>query len=155
VDLTSIPKRYQRQAQALLNELRKQNAVGWNDKMELIRGTDTLRGTNVVDLARHALSKSKGAKHTRPNGFYALRPVLLDRNVPTSLINNAAWLQSTPSKHYGPIESSTPPATPLKPRSPSSSRVLRDRDWGSMKTSSRQAKQAKSQVCLVYTRLFS
>lgn len=82
----------------------------WNDLGELIVDGKSIHGSNIVDLIYDVL---KGRKSSQPIGWQHFLRVLIDSNVPESLLSNVerrTLLKKIKSKT--PTGSATPPSLP-------------------------------------------
>lgn len=99
--LQSIPLANRRQAQGLLDSWARIPGVHWDDRLTLTVNGQPVSGSNVIDLARHAVSRVRAHRKTPypqpPPGFDIMRDLHTSENLPRSLINNPVWLPSPPA----------------------------------------------------------
>lgn len=98
IPLDSVPKQYKTKANALLNYMKSDKDVEWDDQARLILKGKVIPTSNIVDLIHDGLRMRKKAK--RPVGWKELSRHFAGKNIPTELIGNEEW--------------KTPPASPVK-----------------------------------------
>ena len=90
----SLPQSVRIRAATLLNQLRRNRLIQWdNDNHEMIVDGRAIPGSNIIDLASHAVSQRQAARPIRgspgpPPGFNKFAQVLREANVPRALIKN-------------------------------------------------------------------
>ena len=90
----SLPQSVRIRAATLLNQLRRNRLIQWdNDTHEMIVDRRAIPGSNIIDLASHAVSQRQAAGPIRgspgpPPGFNRFAQVLREANVPRALIKN-------------------------------------------------------------------
>ena len=82
-----VPKTYKRKAQLLLEKIKKNDAMNWNDKGELKIGEDVVKGSNITDLINDVLHARKGFD---PLGWQQFVRGLASMNVPETLVGNVS-----------------------------------------------------------------
>ena len=107
--LSSIPKTYRTKAEGLLEYLKRDEDVEWDDRGHLYLREQKVPGSHILDLVHDAMRLRKN--QPRPVGFQELSSHLRERNVPHELVGNEEWFQSSQ-----PVEFSTPPSTLYKKR---------------------------------------
>ena len=91
---TALPQSVRIRAATLLNQLRRNRLIQWdNDTHEMIMDGRAIPGSNIIDLASHAVSQRQAARPVRgspgpPPGFNKFAQVLRETNVPRALIKN-------------------------------------------------------------------
>ena len=91
---TALPQSVRIRAATLLNQLRSNRLIQWdNDTHEMIVDGRAIPGSNIIDLASHAVSQRQAARPIRgspgpPPGFNKFAQVLRETNVPRALIKN-------------------------------------------------------------------
>ena len=99
----SVPKTLKRKAQRLVEKLKADSAVDWNDRCEFVRNGEVVTGSNMVDLVIDVLRKRK---YIVPVGWKRFANQLKRLNVSMDLIGNPErW-------HY--IQSGSPTRPPAK-----------------------------------------
>ena len=100
-----IPSQFRNRAKNLLSHLRDHSEASWNERNELVIDDKPVVGSNMVDLIDDVVRVKRG--HS-PAGATAFRRVLLESNVPLSLIGNKTrWTELGTSFE-------TPPTTPKR-----------------------------------------
>ena len=90
----SLPQSVRIRAATLLNQLRRNRLIQWdNDNHEMIVDGRAIPGSNIIDLASHAVSQRQATRPIRgspgpPPGFNKFAQVLREANVPRALIKN-------------------------------------------------------------------
>ena len=90
----SLPQSVRIRAATLLNQLQRNRLIQWdNDTHEMIVDGRAIPGSNIIDLASHAVSQRQAARPIRgspgpPPGFNRFAQVLREANVPRALIKN-------------------------------------------------------------------
>ena len=84
--IEGVPKTYKRKAQLLLEKIKKNDAMNWNDKGELKIGEDVVKGSNITDLI-NVLHARKGFD---PLGWQQFVRGLASMNVPETLVGNVS-----------------------------------------------------------------
>lgn len=105
--LSSIPQRYRTKAAGLLEYLKEDAEVDWDERGHVYLGQRKLDGSHIVDLLHDAMRHRK--KHGKPQGWEELSSYLRSRNVPREIVPNEEW-QKESQKHPPSAESF---ATPL------------------------------------------
>ena len=85
--IEGVPKTYKRKAQLLLEKIKKNDAMNWNDKGELKIGEDVVKGSNITDLINDVLHARKGFD---PLGWQQFVRGLASMNVPETLVGNVS-----------------------------------------------------------------
>ena len=83
----------QKKAQMLLNKLKQNDLVGWNDRGELLYNGTSLPGTHVTHLINDVLRKRK---HFNPTGWKEFSQILT-MNIPQDIVGNKErweWMHS-------------------------------------------------------------
>ena len=57
--LSTIPKTIQRKAENLLERVKRQSNLGWNERGELLFNVEVIQGTNIVDLVNDMVRQRK------------------------------------------------------------------------------------------------
>ena len=90
----ALPETVKVRAATLLNRLRRNRQIQWDsDTHEMIVDGRAIPGSNIIDLASHAVSQRQAASPIRgspgpPPGFNKFAQVLREANVPRALIKN-------------------------------------------------------------------
>ena len=90
----SLPQSVRIRAATPLNQLQRNRLIQWdNDNHEIIVDGRAIPGSNIIDLASHAVSQRQAARPIRgspgpPSGFNKFAQVLREANVPRALIKN-------------------------------------------------------------------
>ena len=82
----SAPKKLQKQARLLMQRIRDDPSVGWNEQAELVVDGNTVSGSNIVDLIGDMMRKRKDVT---PVGWEIFASKLQEMNVPRELIRNS------------------------------------------------------------------
>lgn len=83
--MLTVPKTLKRQAGVLVERIKRDPAMGWTERGELVLHGKKVDGTNVVDLVKDILSKRKGVE---PRGWRLFASHLADSNIPRDLVRN-------------------------------------------------------------------
>ena len=83
--VSSVPAKFQRKGQLLLERLRKNPDIDWNERGELVVKGQVISGSNVVDLVNDALRRRK---RFEPRGWEIFADALRETNVPQDLVGN-------------------------------------------------------------------
>ena len=114
----SVPKTLKRKAQRLVEKLKADSAVDWNDRGEFVHNGEVVTGSNMVDLVNNVLRKRK---HIAPVGWKRFANQLKRLNVSMDLIGNPErW-------HYIQAGSPTRPPTKRSSRTRQRSQLLLQR----------------------------
>ena len=99
--MASLPKFYRNKAAGLLQYLKSDSEVDWDDEGHLYIGQQKIDNSHIVDLIHDAMRLRK--KVPRPQGWRELSSHLRRKNVPKELVGNPAWFTSptTPEKTKG------------------------------------------------------
>jgi len=115
--LQSVPKTMQRKAQLLLNKLKLNDLVKWNERGELIYNGSALPGTHAIDLINDVLRKRK---NFNPTGWREFAQILSTMNVPQDLVGNKErwkWMHSQDKEVAETSDKSKRIiSTPIRPR---------------------------------------
>ena len=85
--ISSVPRYYQRKAEALLKYIKTNNDIGWDAQGRLILKGQVIEHSHIVDLVHDALRHRK--KVGRPTGWTQLRRHL--KHAPRELLGNEHW----------------------------------------------------------------
>lgn len=96
--MTTIPQMYRKKAEGLLNYLKEDSDVHWDDRGQVSIGSHKIFNSHILDLIHDAMRMRK--KTARPKGWRELSAHLNKKNIPKTLTGNAEW--------------STPPQSPVK-----------------------------------------
>ena len=91
--MASIPKMYRNKAAGLLQYLKSDQDVNWDDQGHLYIGQQKIDNSHILDLVHDAMRSRKKVAH--PQGWRELSAHLRRKNVPKELVGNPAWF--TPS----------------------------------------------------------
>lgn len=140
--LSSVPKTLQNKARLLLDHVKDNADVGWNERGELVYQGQTVEGTNMSDLVNDMLRQRKKAED--PRGWEIFAQALKAANVPRELIGHTKrwnWIdQRRGERGRAPIRSrvrrlaslspKSGPITPVMTKKPRRKRQLFDAaDW--------------------------
>ena len=100
--LTSIPKMYRSKASGLLNYLKSDEDVEWDEKGQVYIGNKKIANSHILDLIHDAMRLRK--KTARPKGWRELSHHLVKKNMPKAFAGNPEW----------GTDWSTPPESPVK-----------------------------------------
>lgn len=98
--LTSVPKSFRSKAEALLDYLKSDKDLQWDEEGRVSIKQRQLEGSHILDLIHDAVRLRK--KEGRAVGWHELSSHLRGRNVPKALVGNREWLES---KFYTPPSS--------------------------------------------------
>ena len=117
--LSTIPKTMRRKAENLLERVKRQSNLGWNERGELLFNGEVIQGTNIVDLVNDMVRQRKSFQ---PRGWREFARALRQDNVPQDLIGNKErwdWMhrESATSDGFSTAEESTPDRPKRKARS--------------------------------------
>ena len=140
--LASIPKMYRNKAVGLLQYLKADPNVTWDDDGQMVIGGTTYTGSHVIDLINDALRQRK--KVSRPTGWRVLSSHLLKRNVPRELVGNREWLKAASTSSSSSYEKATPSRPPTTPKTPKRFRTTVDFLRSTIKKPSRHPKKDMS-----------
>ena len=87
--LPSIPKTFRTKAEGLLEYLKADKAVEWDDEGHVYIKDQKVEGSHILDLIHDAMRHRK--KVSRPAGWQELSAHLRARNVPKELVGNKEW----------------------------------------------------------------
>ena len=87
--LKSVPKTFRSKAEGLLEYLKADKDVEWDDKGQVSVESRKLEGSHIVDLIHDAMRHRK--KAARPVGWRELSSHLHSRNAPRELVGNVEW----------------------------------------------------------------
>ena len=139
--LSTIPKTMRRKAENLLERVKRQSNLGWNERGELLFNGEVIQGTNIVDLVNDMVRQRKSFQ---PHGWREFARALRQDNVPQDLIGNKErwdWMhrESATSDGFSTAVESTPTKSKRKghslPKTPARERSRTRRD-GRLKTES-------------------
>jgi hypothetical protein len=100
--LSSIPKIYQSKAKGLLEFLKADKDVQWDEQGHLSIGQQKIENSHIIDLIHDALRYRKRAE--KPKGWRELSKHLHSKNIPRELVGNPQW-------HDTPQQQKTKPKT--------------------------------------------
>ena len=117
--LSTIPKTMRRKAENLLERVKRQFNLGWNERGELLFNGEVIQGTNIVDLVNDMVRQRKSFQ---PHGWREFARALRQDNVPQDLIGNKErwdWMhrESATSDGFSTAVESTPTKSKRKGRS--------------------------------------
>ena len=84
--LDNVPKPYHRSTRLLLNYIRKNKDISWNDASELVVKGKRVPHSNIFDLVTDLSRERQG--HTPPAGWKPFLSALIDQNIPKDAIGN-------------------------------------------------------------------
>jgi len=87
--LSSIPKIYQSKARGLLEFLKADKDVQWDEQGRLSIGEQRIENSHIIDLIHDALRHRKRAE--KPKGWRELSKHLHSKNIPHELVGNPQW----------------------------------------------------------------
>ena len=90
--LSSIPKTFRTKAEGLLEYLKADKAVEWDDEGHVYIKDEKVEGSHILDLIHDAIRHRK--KVSRPSGWQELSAHLRARNVPKELVGNKQWWEA-------------------------------------------------------------
>ena len=99
--LKSVPKHLKSKASLLLEYFKANPRISWDEKDQLITDSQTLNGTNAVDLVNDLLRVRKSVKP--PQGWETLASVLKHSNIPKEVIGNVdrwSWIEKDNAKRF-------------------------------------------------------
>lgn len=107
---TALPRSVKVRAATLLNKLRRNKQIKWDsDTHEMIVDGQSVPGSNIIDLAAHAVSQRQANRPVRgspgpPPGFDEFAKVLREANVPRVLLKNRRrWSEIFGKTHPSPF----------------------------------------------------
>ena len=130
-EMSSVPKMYRNKAEGLLQYLKSDKDVTWDDEGHVYVDQQKMDRSHILDLIHDAMRLRK--KVQRPHGWRELSSHLKRTNVPRELVGNPEWLETEWSTPPTSPTSSTETLTPLtkgikrkhfKPYRPSKKRVI-------------------------------
>ena len=89
--LDSIPTKLQPKASLLIEHLKENPEIKWDQKLQLVVGDKTITGSNAVDLINDLVRNRK--KTPSPHGWEHLAAALKKTNTPKEFIGNPLRLQ--------------------------------------------------------------
>ena len=140
--LESVPKTLKRKAQLLLDHVKDNLDMSWNERGELVYQGQTVEGTNMSDLVNDVLRQRK--KSEDPRGWETFAQALKATNVPRELIGHTErwkWMhqkgldergRTRTRKRTRRITSPSPPTPSLRQRRQSPSPIGRMGTWISL-----------------------
>ena len=102
---TSVPKMYQRKADAFLNYLHADGDVTWDEQGQILLQGKVIPKSHIVDLVHDAMRLRKRTK--RPQGWQELSRHLAQKNIPRELVGNETWSASPKSPVFKPLKTSS------------------------------------------------
>jgi hypothetical protein len=84
--LENVPKSMKHKAQWLLKRIKHSDAMGWNDKGELVKDGSPVPGSHMVDLINDVVRKRKTAPHVA--GWQEFANGLRQLHVPQEVVGN-------------------------------------------------------------------
>ena len=90
--LSSIPKTFRTKAEGLLEYLKGDKDVEWDDEGHVYIKQKKLEGSHILDLIHDAMRYRK--KVSRPRGWQELSSHLRARNIPKELVGNKEWRET-------------------------------------------------------------
>ena len=107
--LQQIPKPQQRGAKLLVNYIKNNPDLSWNEAKELVYKGNRIPHSNIYDLISNA---SRNRKHAAsPRGWRQFTNALIDQNVPEGAIGNVKLWQHI--RDHGESQDEAPRRTPL------------------------------------------
>lgn len=94
VPLNLFSKTYRGKSESLLQLLKNNPRISWDDKLRVSVDGNPIPGSSLVDMIADVTTRSKSA--ARPLGHEVFRDLLRDMNAPRSLINNPAYATPLP-----------------------------------------------------------
>ena len=91
--INSLPKTLQKNAQLLLDHVKEDTKLSWNDRGELVLDERSISGSNITDLLHETLRKRK--LDNAPIGWNIFSKTLRESNIPMNLIGNKKRWSST------------------------------------------------------------
>jgi hypothetical protein len=110
-----VPKTYERKARAILQRLKEDQDVSWNEKGEFVYKGEPVLGSNMTDLVNDVL-RSRTTVPT-PTGWETFARALKANNTPRELIGHSQrwkWMQGETEPPPPPLPPQ--PTSPTKPR---------------------------------------
>ena len=117
--LRTIPMTMKRKAAALMERMKDDPDVAWNDRGEFVYKGNVIVGSNMVDLVNDMMRQRKGFE---PRGRFEFARALRHTNVPQDLVGNRGmwgWMHrdSATSDAFSTAEESLDERTPPRSRS--------------------------------------
>ena len=91
--LQSVPKTMQRKAKLLLNMLKDNENLAWNNQGVVTYKGAQIPGSNIIDLINDSLRQRKGVE---PKGWETFSKAMRESNIPQEVIGNPSrwkWMQ--------------------------------------------------------------
>lgn len=104
--MESVPKNYRKKVALLLERLKRNKNLSWNDKGEMVYKGEVYRNSNIVDLVNDIARKRKDFKAV---GSQTFTTALKEINIPRELVGNLERWEEISDE---PLKSS--PKKPLK-----------------------------------------
>lgn len=103
--LESVPKNYKKKVSLLLDRLKRNQNLSWNENGEMVYKGQVHPNSNILDLVNDIVRKRKDFN---PTGWQTFAEVLREMNIPRELVGNLDRWQminttpstSTPKKRY-------------------------------------------------------
>lgn len=83
--IDSVPKTMIKKAQLILNRIKNNSVIKWNEKGELIYKDTLIQGSNISDLINDTL---RHRREFTPNGWQVFSKGLKEINIPLELVGN-------------------------------------------------------------------
>ena len=87
--LSTIPKKFQTKAKALMSYMQSDDDIKWDNLDQLVLKDKVIPQSNIVDLLHDSLRARKKAK--RPKGWRELSKHLRSKNIAEEIIGNDEW----------------------------------------------------------------
>lgn len=110
--LQSVPKTMQRKASLLLDMLKDNNNLTWNNQGVVTYKGTQIPGSNIIDLINDTLRQRKGVQ---PKGWETFSKVLNETNVPQEVVGNLArwrWMHKHDDSNHSDSENEVSFSTP-------------------------------------------
>ena len=104
--LSSMPKTFKTKAEGLLEYLKADKDIEWDQEGHVSVGQDKLEGSHILDLLHDAMRLRKKVGH--PAGWEQLSRHLQGKNVPRELVGNKEWFDTHSTPRVIPKDSGTP-----------------------------------------------
>ena len=90
--LSSIPKTFRTKAEGLLEYLKADKDIEWDDEGHIYIKQNKIEGSHILDLVHDAMRHRK--KTSKPAGWQELSSHLRSKNIPKELVGNRDWWDS-------------------------------------------------------------
>jgi len=97
-----LPTKSKRNAQHILESLKKSKNVSWTDMGEFVSKGETIKGSHMYDLLKNVTAPYHVLDSARPQGWNAFLKSLANNNVPSSSIPSKQLRQTVDMYKYTP-----------------------------------------------------